>query len=664
MSIVNARVCADGAPGSANCLAIRHDVIDRSTGKPVQMSATSGFGSKAIRTAYGITGEGTPATVIAIVDAYDAPSAATDLAAYRTAMGLPNISTGCAVSGTTINTTAGPCFVKVGQSGSTSSLPRADRGWAQEIDLDLQMASTVCPMCSILLVEANSSSMSNLNAAVATAASFAGVRAISNSYGGSDMSQSSATAYNDAAAKGIAVTASTGDNGYGDSYPASSSNVIAVGGTSLTVDSSGVRSQETAWSGAGSGCSSYNPNPGWQVTACGNWKANADVSAVADPNTGVSVYYNGAWYVFGGTSVSSPIVGSWLALNYANWSGSGGSGNASKYVWSGPTWSDVTSGSNGSCGTAVCNAGPGWDGPTGLGSLPKAAATVGTLSTSTGVTPASESVAYGAGASIAVSVTPSDTGTPTGTVTLTQGSTTLGSCSLGGSGTASCSINFTVALPVGGYTLTATYGGDSNYASSSASNALTVTQGSSVTNLTAPSTASTSQAVTLAVAITPSSATGTVQFYDGTTPIGDTVTVASGSASLSWTFTTTGTHSISALYSGDSNLTGSTSNSVSVSVSTLSAPGVIDTVTAATGSRKGTITATWQAPSSGGSPITGYVVKVYTAAGGFVVQGKVTSTSVLVTHLTSGALYYVTVAAVNAIAPQTTATQSNTVPAG
>lgn len=571
LSIVNARVCATNAPGAADCLAIRHDLIERATGKPVQMSATSGFSSTAIRTAYGISGVGSANIVIAIVDAYDAPTAASDLTAYRAAMGLPSISTSCAVTSTTIDTTAGPCFVKVGQTGSTTSLPRADRGWAQEIDLDLQMASTVCPNCSILLVEANSSSITNLNASVATAASFTGVKAISNSYGGSDMSQSSASAYNAAAAKGIAVTASTGDSGYGDSFPASSSNVIAVGGTSLTVSSStGVRTAETAWSGAGSGCSAYNPNPGWQVTSCGSMKANADVSAVADPNTGVSVYYNGAWYVFGGTSVSSPIIGSWLALNNANWSSTG---NASKYVWSGPTWYDITSGSNGTCGATLCTAGTGWDGPTGLGSLPGSTVVSSKVATTTSVSPTSGSVAYGTTVSLVATVTPGDTGTATGTVSLTQGSTTLGSCTLSSTSPTACTISFTANLAAGTYALTATYSGDSNYLSSTAGNSLTVTSGTSTV------------------------------------------------------------------------------------------PGVIASVTAATGSRKGTITASWQAPSTGGSPITGYLVKVFTSTGSLVAQGTVTSTSVVVSRLNSSALYYVTVAAQNAVGTQPTATQSNTVSA-
>jgi len=187
--------------------------------------------------------------------------------------------------------------------------------------------------------------------------------AISNSYGGSDSAGNS-----DYDHPGIAVTASTGDAGYGVESPASFDTVVAVGGTSLTNTGSGW--SESAWSGAGSGCSSANAKPAWQTeaTQCSG-KANADVSAVADPNTGVSVYdstaYNGAsgWQVYGGTSASSPIVASVYALSGNT------SGYPAEYTWAhSGDLNDVTSGSNGSCSTSVwCNAGSGWDEPTGLG---------------------------------------------------------------------------------------------------------------------------------------------------------------------------------------------------------------------------------------------------------------------------------------------------------
>jgi subtilase family serine protease len=252
----------------------------------------------------------------------------------------------------------------VNQTGGTK-YPRVNAGWATEISLDLDMVSATCPDCKILLVEASSNSFANLGAAVNYAATQPGVVAISNSYGGSDSAASSA--YNH---PGIAVTASTGDAGYGIESPASFRTVVAVGGTSLRTASTTRGWTETVWSGAGSGCSTLNAQPAWQTAAtqCSG-KANADVSAVADPNTGVSVYdstaYQGAsgWQVYGGTSASAPIIASVYAL----------SGNTAGYPAS-YTWghaaglNDVTSGSNGTCSPAIwCNAATGWDGPTGLG---------------------------------------------------------------------------------------------------------------------------------------------------------------------------------------------------------------------------------------------------------------------------------------------------------
>jgi subtilase family serine protease len=346
-SVRNTHVCAAATQGSASCNAIRHDLVD-SNGKPVPNVSPSGYAPADIQAAYGLgTGAG---QTVAIVDAYNDPTAEADLGVYRSQFGL----SAC--------TTANGCFKKVGQTG-TSTLPRTNSGWAQEISLDVDMVSAACPTCHILLVEANSSSFANLATAVNTAATTVGVVAISNSYGGGD--QAELTAYNH---PGIAITASTGDAGYGVESPASFPHVIAVGGT--TLNRSGSLFTASAWSGAGSGCSTANAKPAWQTaaTSCSG-KANADVSAVANPSTGVAVYDSTAnqgvsgWLVFGGTSVSSPIVASVYAQagNLA--------GYPAQYTWahtSGLT--DVTTGSNGTCTTSVwCQAGTGWDGPTGLG---------------------------------------------------------------------------------------------------------------------------------------------------------------------------------------------------------------------------------------------------------------------------------------------------------
>jgi subtilase family serine protease len=340
------RACPATRAGFAACLA---RVVTDTSGKPFVSSGPSGYNPADIQSAYGLAGTSGAGRTVAIVDAYDDPTAEADLGVYRSQFGL----TAC--------TTANGCFKKVNQTGG-STPPNANAGWATEISLDLDMVSATCPACHILLVEASSASFSNLATAVNTAAATPGVVAISNSYGGTDSAAMSAYDH-----PGIAVTASTGDNGYQVQSPASYPHVVAVGGTSLR--KSGSSWTETAWSGAGSGCSTQNANPGWQTgTSCAG-KANADVSAVADPNTGVSVYdstrYQGrsGWQVYGGTSASSPIVASIYAIadNFGTYAG--------QYTWTHTgALHDVTSGSNGTCSTAVwCHAGPGWDGPTGLG---------------------------------------------------------------------------------------------------------------------------------------------------------------------------------------------------------------------------------------------------------------------------------------------------------
>jgi hypothetical protein len=314
----------------------------------VSAAATpSGFGPADLRSAYGLPSGGSGMTV-AIVDAYGYPNAESDLAVYRSQYGLPPC------------TTANGCFRKVNQTGGTS-YPKSDSGWSTEQALDVDMVSAICPSCKILLVEATSATNANLEAAVATAVRL-GANAVSNSYGGGEPSNAATDqGYN---FPGVAITASSGDNGYGVEFPASSPYVTAVGGTHLVKDSSARGWSETAWSGAGSGCSKYVPKPSWQHdTKCAN-RTVADVSAVADPNTGVAVYETfgrrGGWQVYGGTSVASPIIGAVYALGGIH----------------GPSWpyantaalNDVTSGSNGSCsGSYLCTAGAGYDGPTGLG---------------------------------------------------------------------------------------------------------------------------------------------------------------------------------------------------------------------------------------------------------------------------------------------------------
>jgi len=341
-------VCPSAAPGFARC---NSDVVTDANGKPAANPTPSGYGPPDLINAYNLATAGSGAgQTIAIVDAFDDPNAASDLTIYRSKFGLPACGTGC--------------FRKVDQNGGTS-YPRSDGGWSQEISLDLDMASAICPSCQILLVEAASNSFANLSAAV-DRAWLMGANVISNSYGGSEYSSevSDQSHYDHA---GVPITVSTGDSGYGAEFPATATGVTAVGGTTLRRANNSRGWSETAWSGAGSGCSKYIAKPKWQNDGgCAN-RTVADVSAVADPNTGVAVYdtfRTGGWLVFGGTSVSAPIV----AAVYAR------AANASTFTGASSVWSnygslnDVTSGSNGACSVAyLCNAGSGFDGPTGWG---------------------------------------------------------------------------------------------------------------------------------------------------------------------------------------------------------------------------------------------------------------------------------------------------------
>lgn len=350
-------VCARTiAPGMARCFA--HVVTDArgniKNGKPslTRNAVPSGYGPSDLRSAYNVTSGGSATTTIAIVDAYGYNNAERDLGVYRSQYGL----TAC--------TTANGCFKKVNESGVAGSYPRQNTGWAQETALDLDMASAMCPGCHILLVEANSASYSDLATAENTAARL-GAHVISNSYGGSESGTGTyESAYNHA---GIAVTVSSGDNGYGVQFPASSPHVTAVGGTSLVRASNARGWNETVWSGAGSGCSTVYAKPSWQTDGLCARRTVADVSAIADPNTGVAVYgpvtlSASGWQVYGGTSVAAPLIGGIYAVN-------GGTVNYGQepYLHT-SSLNDVTSGSNGSCGgTYLCTGAVGYDGPTGLG---------------------------------------------------------------------------------------------------------------------------------------------------------------------------------------------------------------------------------------------------------------------------------------------------------
>ncbi|MFN2540305.1 MAG: S8 family serine peptidase [Mycobacteriales bacterium] len=345
------------AVGKAHCYA---EALGRDS-RPDASSSPTGLGPAQLQAAYKLAGRNASGRTVAIVDAYDDKTAESDLAVFRSTYGLPPCST------------ANGCLKKVNQNGLQGSYPANNVGWATEISLDLDAVSAACPSCHILLVEATNNSNANLYKAVDTAAATPGVVAISNSYGGSESATETADDVH-FDHPGIAITVSSGDGGYGVEYPAASRYVIAVGGTTLTGASTARGWTETAWSGAGSGCSAYEPKPSNQTDPRCARRSVADVSAVADPKTGLGVYdtdcnplhgllgtcFSG-WAAVGGTSLSAPVVASVYALAGRNY--------RAAYLYSRrASLFDVISGSNGFCGGSyLCTAGAGYDGPTGLG---------------------------------------------------------------------------------------------------------------------------------------------------------------------------------------------------------------------------------------------------------------------------------------------------------
>jgi hypothetical protein len=373
--------CPPAKPGFRSCLGLALNrsaqILPRTrTGSRPQTAQTPSppYAPQDIQSAYGLTGtvssNGSGQTV-AVVDAYDDPNAASDLTTYRSTFGLP----ACTI--------ASGCFTKVDLSSGTTD---PTGGWELETSLDIEAVSASCPRCHILLVEALDNSDGSLIAAIQRAASLS-ASDISLSFGGCEQG----TGNFDAALRqtNVPITVASGDNGYfaadnpgcpagTPEYPASSPYVTAVGGTSLSPAANPRGWSETAWNysavngAGGSGCSSFESKPSWQKDAgCSN-RTVADISADADPNTGVSVYDSftggGGWGQVGGTSVGAPLLAGIYALSNSPAAAVDGQ------IWyTTATVNDITSGSNAAspsdCSTAayLCNAEKGYDGPTGMG---------------------------------------------------------------------------------------------------------------------------------------------------------------------------------------------------------------------------------------------------------------------------------------------------------
>jgi subtilase family serine protease len=328
-------------------------------------AASTSYAPAQIRHAYGIDALATTGTgqTIAIVDAYGSPTLQADLNTFCAHWGLPS---------TTVQIIGG---------SST-----ADTGWALETALDVEWAHAAAPGARIVLSVARSSSTSDLLAAVDAAVN-AGARVVSMSWGGGESSRE--TLYDIHFNRlGVTFIASSGDDGAGVEWPATSSYVLAVGGTSLTLDANSNRLSEVGWSGSGGGTSAVINRPSYQ----NGWtsakrRGSPDVSMVADPNTGLMVYDAGTWYVVGGTSAGAPIWTGVVALsnslriagtlNSANTALYGLARNSSvlPYSINARYFYDPKAGSNGGY-----SASGGYDFVTGLGS-PVVNALVGPLST-------------------------------------------------------------------------------------------------------------------------------------------------------------------------------------------------------------------------------------------------------------------------------------------
>lgn len=365
------RVCGEPAlPGRAECTA----VSGRVSRGPARAGGTTsgsagtipGYGPAILRQAYQLTKaslQGGQGVTVAIVDAYGDPSAASDLAAYRSHYKLP----AC--------TLASHCLRIVNENGAATPLPAASTSWAQDQSINLDMVSAICPNCRILLVQASSNSLTDLGTAEDSAVTL-GAKFVANSWGDLQfLGETSYEHYFDH--PGAAIVFASGTGGYQTFFPAASPYVTAVGGTTLRRSRFNVRRwAETAWAGAGSGCSIFEAKPSWQRSdakspaGCLNRTVN-DVAAVADPATGVAVYdsyrTSHRWSELGGTGAAAAIITAVYAL--AGTPAPHTYPAAYPYRKAGHLF-DVIAGGSETCPFAriyLCQAVKGYDGPTGLG---------------------------------------------------------------------------------------------------------------------------------------------------------------------------------------------------------------------------------------------------------------------------------------------------------
>jgi hypothetical protein len=367
-------VCpAPSHPGQMTCMSIIATRPHHASGWVVPASASNSYGPSDLRSAYKIASQAARdggRRLVAIVDAFKDPNAASNLATYRRHFHL----SAC--------TTRNRCLKIVNQFGHTSPLPAANQSWALEESLDLDMVSAICPKCHILLVEARSAQTSDLGTAENTAIA-KGARYVSNSWSGGEFfgQDQFNSDFNHA---GDVLDFAAGDSGYAPAYPTDLQYVTAIGGTSLRHAKNKRGWSENVWGaansqaiqdGTGGGCSGLEPKPSWQRADATSphgclLRTENDVSAVADPNTGVLIYdtfQEPGLFEIGGTSAATPIITAIYAL--AGTPTRGSYPSEYPYLHASHLF-DVTSGTNGKCEKFrpyLCHGERGYDAPTGLG---------------------------------------------------------------------------------------------------------------------------------------------------------------------------------------------------------------------------------------------------------------------------------------------------------
>jgi hypothetical protein len=565
-----------------------------SIARPAELSPGQmpyGFAPSQIRRAYGfdqitfangaIAGDGRGQT-IAVVDAYDQPDLASDLAVFDSTFGIA----------------APPSFARVNEYGG-SALPPPSASWGVEESLDVEWAHAIAPGANIVLVEASSPTVTDLLNAVNFARNLPGVAAVSMSFGGGEFSSE---AYYDgyfttlAGHSGVAFVASSGDSGAAGApeWPSVSPDVLAIGGTQLTTDASGNYLSESGWSGSGGGISLYESQSSYQsgvVTQTSNSRTVPDVAYDASTLSPFAIYdtafYSG-WIAVGGTSCGAPQWSALVAIvdQGRALAGRGALDGRSQllpaiYALPSSDFHDVTSGSNGGY-----SAGRGYDLVTGRGS-PIADAVVAALvgptappakPTLTTLAVTSNPSVYGTRVTFTAEVLAPGGGVPTGGVEFLDDGTPLGEGTLT-SGVAAFSV---ANLPTGGDAITAVYEGCAAYASSSSVPLVEIVRAApTITELTPGSNrAAAGQTLSLTAVVASSAAgasapTGTVWFLADAIPVGGAI-LNSGSTTLDLFGLTAGQHRTVAVYSGDGNDYASESGEITVTIN----PGAVTALAA------------------------------------------------------------------------------------